>query len=116
MNPYSLYLHIPFCRHRCGYCDFNTYSGLEALIPAYVAALCAEIRYSSRSAGSRLPFTRFLGGGTPSLLPASEVVEVLLAIHDSFDLLPALEITWRPTPVPSRRITCANCAAWGSTA
>ena len=44
MTPYALYLHIPFCRQRCSYCDFNTYTTLSDLQPAYVAALAAEIR------------------------------------------------------------------------
>ncbi len=41
----SIYLHIPFCKHRCAYCDFNTYAGQEELIPAYVDALIREINY-----------------------------------------------------------------------
>jgi oxygen-independent coproporphyrinogen III oxidase len=45
MKPYSLYLHIPFCTHRCAYCDFNTYAGQEEMIPAYVYALCKEIEF-----------------------------------------------------------------------
>ena len=49
--PYSLYFHIPFCTHRCAYCDFNTYAGQEELIPAYVEALCKEIEY----VGARFP-------------------------------------------------------------
>ena len=65
--PYSLYLHIPFCTHRCAYCDFNTYAGQEGLIPAYVDALRNEIRLVAESAPGRLGVhTIFFGGGTPS--------------------------------------------------
>lgn len=64
---HSLYLHIPFCIHRCAYCDFNTYAGRQALIPAYVDALCREIESAGRDLGGEVR-TIFFGGGTPSLL------------------------------------------------
>ena len=86
-NPYSLYIHIPFCAHRCAYCDFNTYAGQEALIPAYVAALCQEIASVALSAPSPLPVhTIFFGGGTPSLLAPRQFEAVLQTIRDHFDL------------------------------
>ena len=98
-QPYSLYLHIPFCVHRCGYCDFNTYAGQENLIPAYVAALIQEIELLALSAGSKLPVhTVFFGGGTPSLLPASAIEQVLAALQDRFDLLPGAEISLEANP------------------
>jgi oxygen-independent coproporphyrinogen-3 oxidase len=99
MVSYSLYLHIPFCTHRCGYCDFNTYAGLESVIPEYVSALCAEIDCLALSAGQRLPaHTIFFGGGTPSLLPILEVERILAALHNAFDLQADLEITLEANP------------------
>ena len=99
MNPYSLYLHIPFCIHRCGYCDFNTYAGLEALIPRYIEALCREIEFAGQGTGEQLPVhTIFFGGGTPSLLPAQALEGILQAIGDSFDLLPGCEVTLEANP------------------
>jgi len=84
---YSLYLHIPFCRHRCAYCDFNTYAGQEALIQAYVDALCNEIHAVVSSAPERLPaHTIFFGGGTPSLLAPRQFEQILRTLHDHFDL------------------------------
>jgi len=84
---YSLYLHIPFCLHRCAYCDFNTYAGQEVLIPAYVDALCNEIRAVASSASERLPaHTIFFGGGTPSLLAPKQLEQILRTLHDHFDL------------------------------
>src|ERR671910_33726 len=93
IHPYSLYFHIPFCTHRCAYCDFNTYAGQESLIPAYVDALCREIEF----AGRRLPspfrggsgggvHTVFFGGGTPSLLSPKQFELILRSIHDNFNL------------------------------
>jgi oxygen-independent coproporphyrinogen-3 oxidase len=89
----------PLLIHRCGYCDFNTYAGLETLIPAYVEALSTEIAYAAASAGERLPVhTIFFGGGTPSLLPPAQVERILLGIETGFDLLPGAEITLEANP------------------
>ena len=98
-QPYSLYLHIPFCRHRCGYCDFNTYAGQDDLIPAYVQALCREIELLSASSGKTLPVhTIFFGGGTPSLLPAAGLEKILVTLADRFNLLPGVEISLEANP------------------
>lgn len=95
----SVYIHIPFCRHRCAYCDFNTYAGLEEHIPAYIDALCGEIAMVARKAGERLPaHTVFFGGGTPSLLPSASLEKVLEACRRHFDLLPKAEITLEANP------------------
>jgi oxygen-independent coproporphyrinogen-3 oxidase len=99
VKSYSLYLHIPFCHHRCGYCDFNTYAGLESLIPDYVDALCREAELLARSAESRLMVhTLFFGGGTPSLLPAPQVERILQTLGVCFDLKSGLEITLEANP------------------
>lgn len=99
MEAYSLYLHIPFCRQRCAYCDFNTYAGLEGLIPAYLAALQHEIKIGAARAGASLPVhTVFLGGGTPSLLPAEGLDSVLETIAHCFDLQPGLEVSLEANP------------------
>ena len=85
--PYSLYFHIPFCTHRCTYCDFNTCAGQEDLISVYVEALCREIRSVARSAQGRLPVhTLFFGGGTPSLLTHAQFDRILQTVHDNFEL------------------------------
>ncbi len=83
-----LYIHIPFCRSRCSYCDFNTYANREDRIEAYVVALCAELRllaetvspapHASAEAASLHP-TIFLGGGTPTLLSLGQMERVLEA-------------------------------------
>lgn len=99
LQPTSLYLHIPFCRHRCGYCDFNTYAGLDNLIPAYTDALIAEAQWLARGADERLPVhTIFLGGGTPSLLPLEAMQRLLQALHDAYDVAADAEISLEANP------------------
>lgn len=96
----SLYLHIPFCRRRCSYCDFNTYTGVIELRPLYVTALAREIRQVAQSARQQRPpaHTVFFGGGTPSLLAPAEVAEILAAVRDGFLLAPDAEISLEANP------------------
>lgn len=97
--PYAVYLHIPFCVHRCGYCDFNTYAGLEDLIPAYTTALCREIALVAQSAGERLPVhTIFFGGGTPSLLSEAQLESILFSLAEAFAWQPGIEISLEANP------------------
>jgi oxygen-independent coproporphyrinogen III oxidase len=101
MEKFSLYLHVPFCRHRCSYCDFNTFAGQERQIPAYVDALCREIRQVSAGApgGQRLPVhTLFFGGGTPSLLSVDQIRAILETARSCFDVSEAAEITIEANP------------------
>jgi oxygen-independent coproporphyrinogen-3 oxidase len=98
-QPTSIYLHIPFCAHRCGYCDFNTYAGLESMIPAYVDALIAEIRQVAISSGERLPVhTVFFGGGTPSLLAESDTHRIIDELRHDFLIREDAEITLEANP------------------
>ncbi len=106
--PLSLYLHIPFCTVRCAYCDFNTYAGLEDLMPAYVDALCEELAFVGDSIvhadeggldlHDRQVHTVFFGGGTPSLLPDGGVSEILRRVHSSFSVRRDCEITLEANP------------------
>lgn len=97
----SIYLHIPFCTHRCAYCDFNTYAGQEALIPAYGDALIKEIEWI----GNQLPIanyqstnTIFFGGGTPSLLSGTQIDSVISALSSTLSISPDAEITIEANP------------------
>ncbi|GAB4549118.1 MAG: radical SAM family heme chaperone HemW [Anaerolineales bacterium] len=94
----SIYIHVPFCKHRCAYCDFNTYAHQEALLPDYVNALTQEIRMVGARAASREIVTVFFGGGTPSLLSPVQFEFILRALRDSFHLLPDAEITIEANP------------------
>ena len=70
----ALYLHIPFCTTKCGYCDFNSYEGIEHLAPEYNAALLREIELWSPAARTFNVRTVFFGGGTPSLTELAALV------------------------------------------
>jgi oxygen-independent coproporphyrinogen-3 oxidase len=96
----SLYLHIPFCTHRCAYCDFNTYAGQEGLIPAYVEALNREIEFVGRGGSRSAPtvHTIFFGGGTPSLLTPNQFESIFKAIRANFTLTSDAEITIEANP------------------
>src|SRR5712664_2303471 len=99
MNSFKhLYVHIPFCKHKCGYCDFNAYAGMDRLMPDYIDALERELA----RARERHPFeqldTVYLGGGTPSLLPAELATRLLQFISANFDVAPAAEITLEANP------------------
>jgi oxygen-independent coproporphyrinogen-3 oxidase len=97
--PLSLYIHIPFCRHRCAYCDFNTHAGKEALIPDYIQALCTEIEVVARGQGKKLPaHTLYIGGGTPSLLTVGQVDRIIGSIRRSFAVQPEAEISLEANP------------------
>ena len=82
--PLSLYIHIPFCDHRCAYCDFNAYAGLDHLMEAYTAALVAEIGWWGDRLGRRRVPTVFFGGGTPSRLPLPLLAQVIGAVRSAF--------------------------------
>jgi oxygen-independent coproporphyrinogen-3 oxidase len=96
---YSLYIHIPFCRQRCTYCDFNTYAGQDELIPAYVTALCQEAAWVAATAGERPTIqTIFLGGGTPSVLPLGELERLFKALDEHWIWPRGLEATLEANP------------------
>ncbi|MGF1425995.1 radical SAM family heme chaperone HemW [Kitasatospora sp. LaBMicrA B282] len=106
-RPFGFYLHVPYCATRCGYCDFNTYTATElhsagavASQETYAANLIAEVRLARRVLGAaELPVrTVFLGGGTPTLLPARDLVAMLAAIREEFGLAPDAEVTTEANP------------------
>ena len=98
----GLYVHVPFCRFKCYYCDFNTYAGIESLIPPYVDALCTEIRRwgTALDSGTEKPrlSSIFFGGGTPSLVPPAHMRQIFEAVRDSFEILAGAEITMEANP------------------
>jgi putative oxygen-independent coproporphyrinogen III oxidase len=99
-RPFGIYVHVPFCAARCGYCDFNTYIGGEASAAGYVEAVEAELALARRVLGDSVPpaQTVFVGGGTPTLLPAADLARVLDAIRRHVGLAPGAEVTTEANP------------------
>ncbi len=96
---YSLYIHFPFCPHRCAYCDFNTYAGQEDSIPAYVDALKREIGLVGSAASEKIAIhTVFFGGGTPTLLSPAQFKSILDSVRSHFDLAEDAEVTTEANP------------------
>ncbi|UQE73792.1 radical SAM protein [Gordonia sp. PP30] len=102
-RPFGLYLHVPFCATRCGYCDFNTYTagelGSSTSPAAWAEAVRRELDAAARLLSPARPVeTIFVGGGTPSLLGAAGLADLLGAIRNSFDLAPGAEVTTESNP------------------
>ena len=105
----GLYIHIPFCVQKCGYCDFLSWKGTKEEQEAYVAALEKEIRsYREFAKGYRVS-TVFLGGGTPSVLECGQIEAVFQAIGETFELERRPEITIEANP---GTITPEKLAVW----
>ncbi len=97
-TPLGLYIHIPFCRRVCPYCDFNVYARQEHLVPAYLAALQRELNLWAERLRHRTLQTIYLGGGTPSLLEPPQVDKLLETIFQQFRVLDGVEVTLEANP------------------
>jgi oxygen-independent coproporphyrinogen-3 oxidase len=105
-RPFGIYVHVPFCTVRCGYCDFNTYTSEElgdrpgASRATYAEAAIAEIRLARRVLGDvDLPVsTVFFGGGTPTLLGSGDLASVLASVAAEFGLASGVEVTTEANP------------------
>lgn len=120
--PFSAYLHVPFCRVRCGYCDFNTYTATElrgARQDAYADEVLREIALSARVLGERGSLrpatTVFFGGGTPTLLPPGDLARMLAGVRDAFGLAAGAEVTVEANPDTVTPEVAAELAGAGVT-
>jgi putative oxygen-independent coproporphyrinogen III oxidase len=101
---FGVYVHVPFCASRCGYCDFNTYTATElgggADQGAYADTVLAEIALAARVLDGAAPEvdTVFFGGGTPTLLPSDDLARILDGIHKAFGLAADVEVTTEANP------------------
>jgi oxygen-independent coproporphyrinogen-3 oxidase len=103
----GIYVHVPFCSVRCGYCDFNTYTltelggpGASIGVDTYAAAALLELDLAARVLGDAAPpvSTVFVGGGTPTMLPPRDLVRVLDGIRGRWGLAPGAEVTTEANP------------------
>ena len=100
-GPFGVYVHVPFCVTRCGYCDFNTYTPAElgGVNPdAWLLKLRSEIELAGARLGAPTVHTVFVGGGTPSLLGSARLATVLESVRDNFELASDAEVTTEANP------------------
>jgi putative oxygen-independent coproporphyrinogen III oxidase len=105
-RPLGIYIHVPFCTTRCGYCDFNTYTAAElgaepgASRAGYVAAAISELELAARVLGPDAPeiSTIFVGGGTPTVLPPDDLGRLIAVVSDRFGLAKDAEVTTESNP------------------
>jgi oxygen-independent coproporphyrinogen-3 oxidase len=111
MKPLGLYVHIPFCRRKCYYCDFISYPGCEDAIGAYIVAVIAEARFYSSIFKDHTIDTVFIGGGTPSLLTPAQIEKLVSGLKDACNWV-AEEFTVEANPetLDEEKLACyADC-------
>ena len=89
-----IYIHVPFCKRFCTYCDFYSEIGQESCYGPYVDELCAEIRRRAREINDN-PKTLYFGGGTPSVLPLSVLSRILITLDEVGHGGPYRELRWK---------------------
>ncbi|MCH7737190.1 MAG: radical SAM family heme chaperone HemW [Chloroflexi bacterium] len=109
----GLYVHVPFCKTKCPYCDFNTYQGIENLMEPFLPALTAEIECWGETLARPAVNSVFFGGGTPSYLPPGYIEQILASVQDSFRVDPAAEITIEANPGDLDAAACEGILGQG---
>ena len=99
MKKSAIYIHIPFCKVKCIYCDFYSITNREKQIPLFTKLLIEEINSYRRYNKKKWEFnTIFFGGGTPSILPVKNIEKILIQLDDVFDISNVKEITLEANP------------------
>ena len=97
--PISIYIHVPFCKKRCYYCDFNTLAGKDRYIASYFEALKLEIlQVAGQLTDSEVVHSVYLGGGTPSYVDVAYILDVMSVLRENFKLTTDCEITIEANP------------------
>lgn len=94
----GLYLHVPFCKSKCAYCDFPSFAGCEKEMPRVIERMCAELFDCRNAFPDTLVETMYIGGGTPSLLPPKLMERLLRAAREAFLFAPNAEISCEMNP------------------
>lgn len=99
-KPLAIYIHIPFCRKRCGYCDFNTFIGLDHLLEEYVDCVLEEIAiFSTLFNSDHFVQTIYFGGGTPTIMPVLFYAKIINTISNHFSMAEIPEISSEANPI-----------------
>jgi oxygen-independent coproporphyrinogen-3 oxidase len=104
----GIYVHVPFCLTRCGYCDFNAYEGLDELKPRYLRALETEARLAAPAWDGAAIDTVFLGGGTPTTMPPPALASLLGGLRAAFDVAADAEVTTEANPDTVEEVSLAG--------
>ena len=97
--PLGIYVHVPFCRSKCQYCDFYSVTTKDSrLMESFLQAICSHIREAGPLAPGYVVDTIYFGGGTPSLFGAEGLTTLLNTIRKHFDVSPRAEITFEANP------------------
>ncbi len=112
VSPHAAYLHLPFCRHHCGYCDYPVIAGRSELVPAFLDALEAELSCLGEPHAVE---TLYLGGGTPSYLPLQALQRVVDMARHWFPLQPGHEFTLEANPTDLTAELASQLVSWGVT-
>lgn len=94
----AVYIHIPFCHHRCSYCDFNIYAGMRSIYQPYAESIAQEIAATAQRVGRQRVRSIFFGGGTPSMFPIELIGGMLASVRAFFDVEEGAEITLEANP------------------
>ena len=115
MSDVGIYVHVPFCLTRCGYCDFNAYAGLDHLAPRYVRALLAEAGLAAPAWADDEVVSIFFGGGTPTTLDVADLKGVLTHVRDRFTVRDDAEVSIEANPDTVDTRSSKGCSPPGST-
>lgn len=111
----GVYVHVPFCLTRCGYCDFNAYAGLDHLASRYVSALLREAGLAAPGWSSDEIASVFLGGGTPTTMEVADLKALLVRLRHDYAFAPDAEVTIEANPGPDERGDAGALARAGVT-